>query len=97
MTASACTPELRPFPLKSLSRLIARIVESMSLAHKQTEEDQARYTFAELIEMRRQILRYACSMPPGPDRNQHRQVAVSLRRLFRNENWRDSHIVEGPQ
>jgi hypothetical protein len=33
----------------------------------------------ELIEQRRNILRYARSFPPGPERNQRRQVASSLR------------------
>jgi hypothetical protein len=71
---------------------------SMPLAHRQpVEEERPRYTFAELVEIRRQVLRYARSIQPGPDRNQHLQVAVSLRRLFRNETWRDDHIVDGPQ
>jgi hypothetical protein len=60
---------------------------------RQPTEDQTRYTMAELIEIRRQILRYARSIRPGPDRNQHLQIAVSLRRLFKNETWRDANIV----
>jgi hypothetical protein len=59
---------------------------------REATEDRHRYTFAELVEIRRQILRYARSMPPGPERNQHRQVAVSLRRLFRDQAWRATHI-----
>jgi hypothetical protein len=50
---------------------------------------------AELIEHRRNILRYARSCPPGPARNQHRQVALSLRVLFKNEKWLQSHTLEG--
>jgi hypothetical protein len=62
----------------------------MSLAdHQAVEAERPRYTFAELVEIRRQVLRYARSIPLGPERSQHRQVAVSLRRLFRNETWRD--------
>jgi hypothetical protein len=59
--------------------------------------DRSRYTMAELIEIRRNILRYARSIPPGPDRNEHRQVAESLRRLFNNKAWRGAHTVEGSQ
>jgi hypothetical protein len=70
----------------------------MPLAHRQpVEEQRPRYTFAELVEIRRQLLRYARSLPPGPDRNQHWQVAISLRRLFSNEKWRDDHTVDGSQ
>jgi hypothetical protein len=68
------------------------MVDSMALAHYQQVEHQPRYTFAELVDIRRQVLRYARSIPPGPDRNEHRQVAVSLGRLFRNGTWRDAHI-----
>jgi hypothetical protein len=58
-------------------------------------QDRPRYSKAELIEHRRNILRYARSFPPGPERNQHRQVALSLRALFRNRKWLDSHTVDG--
>ena len=50
---------------------------------------------AELVEHRRNILRYARLFPPGPERNQHRQVALSLRALFKNGKWLDTHTVEG--
>jgi len=53
------------------------------------------YSRAELIEHRRNILRYARSFPPGPERNQHRQVALSLRTLFKNSRWLDAHTIEG--
>ena len=49
----------------------------------------------ELIEHRRNILRYARAFPPGPERNQHRQIALSLRALFKNKKWLDAHTVEG--
>jgi hypothetical protein len=58
-------------------------------------QDHPLYTTAELIEHRRNILRYARSFPPGPERNQHRQIALSLRALFRNRKWLDSHTVDG--
>jgi hypothetical protein len=66
----------------------------MSLTHRQPVEQPARYSMAELVEMRRQILRYARSLPPGADRNEHRQVAVSLGWLFKNTEWRGTHTVE---
>jgi hypothetical protein len=50
------------------------------------------YSIGELTELRRYVLRYARSFPPGYERNQHLQVAVSLRRLFRNEKWLRDHV-----
>jgi hypothetical protein len=52
------------------------------------------YSKAELIEHRRNILRYARSFPPGPERNQHRQIALSLRALFRNREWLLGHVLK---
>ena len=49
---------------------------------------------ADLIEYRRNILRYARSFPPGPERNQHRQVASSLRALFKNREWLEAHVLK---
>jgi hypothetical protein len=67
----------------------------MPAADRQPREDQPRYSLVELVEIRRQLLRYARSMRPGPDRNEYRQVAVSLRRLFEKRQWLDAHNVEG--
>jgi hypothetical protein len=50
------------------------------------------YSLNELRELRRNLLRYARSFPPGDERNQHRQVAVRLRLLFKNENWLRDHV-----
>jgi hypothetical protein len=58
-------------------------------------QDHPLYSKAELIEHRRNILRYARVFPPGPERNQHRQIALSLRGLFKNQKWLDAHTVEG--
>jgi hypothetical protein len=33
----------------------------------------------QLIQLRRQMLRFARSLPPGPERNGRRQIAASLR------------------
>jgi hypothetical protein len=57
--------------------------------------DHSLYSQAELTEYRRNILRYARSFPRGSERNQHRQIAVSLRDLFKNEKWLGAHTVEG--
>jgi hypothetical protein len=53
------------------------------------------YSRSELVEHRRNILRYARSFPPGPERNQHRQIAGSLRTLFRNRRWLEANVLKG--
>jgi hypothetical protein len=53
------------------------------------------YTIAELVDLRRQMLRFSRSVPPGAERNEHRQIATSLRWLFQNKAWLDAHTVEG--
>jgi hypothetical protein len=64
-----------------------------SLARELALEHQF-YDQTELIEHRRNILRYARSFPPGPERNQHRQIARSLRTLFRNGAWREANVLK---
>ena len=58
-------------------------------------ETDIRREMAYFIEMRRNVLRYARTFPPGGKRNQHRQIALSLRRLFRNKAWLESHTLDG--
>jgi hypothetical protein len=53
------------------------------------------YTLEELTELRRNTLRYARAFPRGNERNQHLQVAVSLRALFRDKKWLRAHSCEG--
>jgi hypothetical protein len=65
-----------------------------SVAHTLVQ-NRSLYSKAELIEHRRNILRYARVFPPGPERNQHRQIALSLRGLFKNQKWLDAHTLEG--
>jgi len=61
-------------------------------------DDQAQYTRSQLLQLRRQMLRYARSLPRGsPERNERRQIASSLRNLFRKKEWLDAHTVEGSQ
>jgi hypothetical protein len=58
-------------------------------------ETDTRREMANFIEMRRNVLRYARTFPPGAERNQHRQIALSLRRLFGNKTWLESHTLDG--
>jgi hypothetical protein len=54
-----------------------------------------RYTMAQLIELRRQMLRFARSLPlRSSERNERRQIAASLNRLFGNRVWLAAHTVE---
>jgi hypothetical protein len=45
--------------------------------------DERRYNLEELVGLRRKMLLYARSFPPGHERNQHRQTAMSLRDFSR--------------
>ena len=58
-------------------------------------EPDTRREMAYFVEIRRNMLRYARSFPPGAKRNQHRQIALSLRSLFRNKTWLESHTLDG--
>jgi hypothetical protein len=53
------------------------------------------YFLDDLIEKRRNVLRYARAFPPGAERNQHRQIAASLGVLFRNKNWLANNTNQG--
>jgi hypothetical protein len=59
----------------------------MSSTLTDSREGCPRYSAAELIQLRRQMLRSSRSIPPGPERNERRQIADSLRRLFKNRGW----------
>jgi hypothetical protein len=56
--------------------------------------DHRLYTKPELIGLRRTMLLYCRSFPPGSERNQHRQVATSLRTLFRDKEWLRTHTPQ---
>ena len=58
-------------------------------------ETDTRREMAYFIEIRRKVLRFARTFPPGAERNQQRQIALSLRRLFRNKTWLESHALDG--
>jgi hypothetical protein len=47
----------------------------------------------QFIELRRQMLRYARLLPRGSERNQRRQIAMSLRGLFKNKAWLAAHTT----
>jgi hypothetical protein len=50
------------------------------------------YSPDELLELRRNVLRYARTFPPGGERNQHFRVAVSIRALIKDNKWRRDHV-----
>ncbi len=56
---------------------------------------EQRHSIEEFIQIRREMLRHARSFPPGADRNQRRQIALSLRALFKNKEWLDANTWEG--
>jgi hypothetical protein len=61
-------------------------------------DDHTRYSMSQLVQLRRQMLRFARSLPlESSERNERRQIAASLRSLFRNKMWLDAHTVEGSQ
>ena len=62
---------------------------------KPEPEPDSRREMAYFIEMRRKVLRYARTFPPGGERNQHRQIALSLRGLFKIKSWLESHTLDG--
>ena len=51
------------------------------------------YTTQELHDLRRSVVRFARTFPCGPERNQHRQIALSLRALFKNDAWLENHVI----
>jgi hypothetical protein len=53
------------------------------------------YWMDDLRVLRRDVLLCARSFPPGSERNQHRQIALSLRRLLKNKNWLNAHTLDG--
>jgi hypothetical protein len=56
-------------------------------------EYRPRYKVGELIYLRRTMLVAARALPIGSRRNQKRQIASSLRALFRNEEWLAEHTI----
>jgi hypothetical protein len=79
-------------PLRALA---VNVIAIYSPRHKRRKPDSMTtellvehlYSLDELLELRRNVLRYARTFPPGDERNQHLQVAVALRAPFKNEKW----------
>ncbi len=69
----------------------------MPSLHLKLIDNGTRYTHGQLVQLRRQMLRFARATPPGPQRNTRRQIARSLRNLFKDKRWLDAHTVEGSQ
>ena len=67
----------------------------MSLLQLNLINNDTRYTYRQLVQLRRQMLRFAKSIPPGSERNARRQIARSLRNLVNNKKWLNDHTVEG--
>ena len=66
---------------------------TMASAHSHSTQAEHRYTMAELINLRRQMLRFARLLPIGAERNRRRQTARSLRKLFENKAWLADHTT----
>jgi len=66
----------------------------MPLPADQAVNSPSHYTMAGLVDLRRQILRDARSFPVGAERNQQRQIAISLRRLLKSTAWLSAHVTE---
>jgi hypothetical protein len=49
----------------------------------------------DLKALRRDVLLHARSVRPGSERNQQRQIALSLRRLLKNQKWLNAHTLNG--
>ena len=76
------------------SRLIRGVIMP-SLQLKMAQDNPA-YTISQLVELRRQMLRFARSLTRGSsERIERRQIAASLGGLYRNKRRLDVHIGEG--
>jgi hypothetical protein len=69
----------------------------MPSANRQPDVETKCYTMAELYELRRVIIKRSRSMPPGPTRNEHRQLARSMRSLCKDKAWLAIHTVSNPK
>jgi hypothetical protein len=56
-------------------------------------EHKPRYRLGELRYLRRTMLIAARALPIGAERNKKRQIASSLRALFRNQEWLAEHTI----
>jgi hypothetical protein len=56
--------------------------------------ESKRYTMAELYELRRVVIGYSRLFPPGPIRNEYRQIASSMRSLSKDKPRLAAHTVD---
>jgi hypothetical protein len=56
--------------------------------------ESKRYTVAELYELRRIMIGYSRLFPPGPSRNEYRQIASSMRSLSKDKPRLAAHTVD---
>jgi hypothetical protein len=78
------------------AKISPRLIQRVSIVHsanRQPDVETKRYTMAELYELRRKILKFSRSFPPGPVRNEHRKIATSMRFLSKDRNWLAVHTV----
>ena len=68
------------------------LIMASALSHS-PQQPKHRYTMVELTNLRRQMLRFARLLPIGPERNQRRKTAMSLRDLFKNKSWLAAHTT----
>jgi hypothetical protein len=68
----------------------------MPSSNRQPVETRS-YTMAQLYALRRIIIKHSRSIPPGAERNEHRQIASSMRSLTQDVNWLAVHTVDGPR
>ena len=57
--------------------------------------ESKRYTMAELYELRRVMIGYSRLFPPGPIRNEYRQIASSMRSLSKDKPPLAVHAGDG--
>jgi len=62
-----------------------------SSSTRRSLDSEYHYSLEELAEQRRSALWSARNAPKGSERNQYRQIALSLRALLRNKKWLLSH------
>lgn len=66
----------------------------MSLVTSPPPSDHPVYTISNLVEKRRDVLRFARLLPVGQRRNQLRQTASALRTLFKKNGWLDANTSD---
>jgi hypothetical protein len=66
----------------------------MSIISRLPTRNHPLYTVAELTRMRRLNLHTARMLQRGPERNQRRQVAASIKSLLNNSDWLNANTLD---